>query len=219
MKIAAVSDLHGYLIDIPECDLLLISGDICVDGNLNRQLDWLDDHFRRWLNKIPAKRVVACAGNHDFVMAEHKSRVLSMGLRWDYLQDEYVWVNDLKIWGTPWQRRFYDWAFNLEEADLARKWELIPEDTDILVCHSPPYMFGDMNSNYEKLGSPSLTERIAIVKPKLVVCGHIHPGYGVYQYNETVITNAAICTIKGWQYDPEKKPFLFEYQDDKLTLL
>ena len=34
---------------------------------------------------------------------------------------------------------FCDWAFNLERGEpLQKKWDLIPEDTDILITHGPP---------------------------------------------------------------------------------
>src|SRR5436190_19972122 len=64
LKIAATSDLHGYLPAVPECDLLLLGGDLCPDGREKDQARWLDTTFRYWLRDVPAKEVVGVAGNH-----------------------------------------------------------------------------------------------------------------------------------------------------------
>ena len=56
-----------------------------------------------------------------------------------YLQDERLEVMGLKVYGSPWQPRFSDSAFNLSRgAELRAVWDKIPSDTDILVTHSPP---------------------------------------------------------------------------------
>lgn len=92
----------------------------------------------------------------------------------------------------PWQRRFFDWAFNLDEPQLAEKYAMIPADTDVIISHGPPKGYGDsvmprvfQEEGWPKLiqvGSPSLTQKIEEIKPKLVVYGHIHQGYGSYTY-------------------------------------
>jgi len=39
-----------------------------------------------------------------------------------------------KIYGTPWQPEYHDWAFNLpRDESLQNIWKAIPSDTEILV--------------------------------------------------------------------------------------
>src|SRR6186997_2995362 len=116
MLVSAVADLHGNLPEVPPCDLLLIAGDICPvrDHGLRAQRQFLDGPFRQWLDAAPARHVVGVAGNHDFVFEQEPERVPT-DLRWTYLQDESTTIADLaglKVYGTPWQPVFFDWAFN-----------------------------------------------------------------------------------------------------------
>lgn len=61
-----------------------------------------------------------------------------------YLEDSGCEVLGYKIWGSPWSPTFFNWAFNLDIGEpLASKWELIPNDTEILITHGPPIGHGD----------------------------------------------------------------------------
>jgi Icc-related predicted phosphoesterase len=196
MLIAAVSDLHGNLPEVPKCDLLLLAGDLCPlrDHRPEAQARWLDTAFRGWLEKVPARRIVGVCGNHDFVY-EKLPEAVPGDLPWSYLQDSGIDWEGVRIWGSPWQPWFHDWAFNLREDELERVWAKIPEGADILVLHGPPYGYGDgvpRGGTVEHTGSPSLTERIRQVRPKLVVFGHIHEGRGVYQLGPTVLANVSL---------------------------
>ena len=42
--------------------------------------------------------------------------------------------------------------------EIREKWKKIPNDTDILMTHSPPYGFGDGISNGDHVGSKDLTK-------------------------------------------------------------
>ena len=55
-------------------------------------------------------------GNHDFIFQESPAEVPPFA--WIYLEDSGVEINGLKIWGSPWQLPFFDWAYNMEEEDL-----------------------------------------------------------------------------------------------------
>jgi Icc-related predicted phosphoesterase len=194
--IVALSDQHGVLPDIPSCDLLLIAGDVCPISNhdLSFQANWLARDFRWWLARLPARKIVLIAGNHDLVFQE-QPHLIPRDLPATYLQDSRLEWEGLRIWGTPWQPWFFDWAFNLYEDDLKTKWALIPDDTDILVVHGPPRGFGDgvpERDGIRRTGSPSLLERISEVRPKLVVYGHIHEGRGEWRVGNSILANVTI---------------------------
>ena len=210
-KIVAVSDLHGTLPDIPACDLLLIAGDICPVANHDPafQASWLDTNFRSWLKSLPVGQTIFIAGNHDFVFQNEPHRA-PKDLPAVYLQDSALEWHGLKIWGTPWQPWFFDWAFNLHEAELEEKWALIPADTDILIVHGPPHGYGDAvpsRRGTRFTGSPSLLARIEDVQPKLVVFGHIHEGRGQWQIGPTTLANVTILNEK---YEHVYEPWEFE---------
>ena len=124
------------------------------------------------------------------------------------LQDSGTEFEGLKIWGSPWSLTFPPcgprqqpyWAFNLSEEELAKKWKLIPSDTDILVLHSPVYGYGDeaprMNSRgFENVGSPSLLAKIKEMNNLyLTIFGHIHDAQGKWNLmckngNRTILAN------------------------------
>lgn len=201
MKIVAVSDQHGHLPDIPACDLLLLAGDLCpaTDHGLEFQRRWLDTRFRRWLAGVPAEKVIGIAGNHDFIF-EQAPEAVPADLPWTYLQDSQCVWRDLRIWGTPWQPWFFDWAFNGDPALLEKKWELIPHDTDILVVHGPPRGYGDAvprgNGVIENTGCPCLLARIEQVQPRLVVFGHIHEGRGEWRLGPTTLANVTLLDVE-----------------------
>ena len=208
LKIIAISDQHGILPEIPECDLLLIAGDILPVENhdLDFQAGWLDTEFRFWLKSLPARQIVFVAGNHDLVF-EQAEFLVPKDLPAVYLQDSGFEWQGLKIWGTPWQPWFFDWAFNLREPELKAKWDMIPDDTDILVVYGPPFGYGDgvpSRDSIRQTGSPSLLERIKAIRAKLVVFGHIHEGRGEWRVGQTVLANV---TLVNERYEPVYKPW------------
>jgi Icc-related predicted phosphoesterase len=209
MKICCISDIHGYLPEVPECDLLLLGGDYAP--NTSTELYWLGKVFAPWIAKLSDRmKVIGVAGNHDFAFERMKDSLPA--IQWTYLQDSGIEWKGLNIWGSPWQPRFYDWAFNADEDKLEIIWNQIPNNTDILLLHGPPRGYGDY-SPYSKtnVGSPSLTKRILEIKPKLVVAGHIHPSYGRYTIGEgTIFVNASYVNDK---YQPANDPWLIEIEE------
>ena len=208
MRVACASDLHEHLVDVPECDLLLIGGDLTFAfGGAADKRAWLAGPFADWLERVPAREVVVIAGNHD---REIESNGFPAGLRCHYLQDESVELLGLSIWGTPWQPWFHDWAFNAPrddgEAFLAEKFAAVPSGTQIVVCHGPPLGYGDRTAG-GRVGSSAETDMVDRVQPRLLVCGHIHEDPGRWRRGTTEIVNA---TIVDQRYEPAHDVLMLE---------
>lgn len=191
-KVVATSDLHGNLPQVPECDLLIIAGDLCPVWNhdLKYQRYWLDTDFRQWLDSVPAKDVIAIAGNHDFLFQYFPEQVPQ--LRWVYLQDRTIVWNGYKIHGSPWQPNLQRWAFYLDKETIQFMWDRIPIDTDILITHTPPKNYCDKIIEGEHVGCPVLLKRLYELRGlKMLIVGHIHEAYGSAKLGDVDIFNVS----------------------------
>lgn len=126
-----------------------------------------------------------------------------------YLEDELIEIYGLKFYGTPWQPEFCRWAFNLTRGqEILDKWNLIPDDTDILITHTPPVGFNDLTASGVRAGCVELLSTIQKrVKPKYAIFGHIHESYGVSSDGKTIFINASTCDIN---YMPNNPPVVFD---------
>lgn len=67
----------------------------------------------------------------------------------------------------------------------------IPDDTDVLVTHTPPYGILDRDGSI-LYGSRVLLERVRTIRPRLHLFGHIHKAHGTTNDEVTIFSNAAI---------------------------
>ena len=190
-----MSDTHGFHRDlvVPPGDILIHAGDLTQTGTLEELAD-----VNAYFAGLPHPHKLVICGNHDFCFEREPERARATLTAATYLQDEAAQVLGIKVWGSPWQPWFYDWAFNLPRGPaIAGKWALIPMDTDILVTHGPPFGIGDRTSHGDRAGCHDLLARIAVVRPKLHVFGHIHEGAGIYRQPGTTFVNASTDECMG----------------------
>jgi Icc-related predicted phosphoesterase len=212
MKIVCISDIHGQHKNMshkmPEGDILCVAGDISNVGR-REQIE----SFGAWLKKLPYEKKIVCAGNHDWAFANNKKEKASNWLKQNdesivYLQDEGYIYNGIKFYASPWQPEFCNWAFNLPRGKaLKEKWDMIPNDTDVLITHGPPAGIMDKDPYGTSVGDIDLLYTVNEIKPKMHIFGHIHDGYGINKFMDTVFINASICNEI---YLPVNKPIVWE---------
>lgn len=214
MKIVALSDTHTFErnIAVPDGDALIHAGDATIAGTPQEVLA-----FGKWLDAQPHKHKIVIAGNHDWLFQKNpeQARALIQFPGVHYLQDSSIEIEGVRFYGSPWQPRFGDWAFNLDRGDeIKRKWDLI-EPCDVLITHGPAWGILDyVRPNSQHLGCEELAVAVRRVKPRLHIFGHIHGGYGEYVASGIHFINASICDEA---YRPINAPIVFELKERTRT--
>ena len=229
LKVTLISDTHAkhnrLRYDLPGGDLLIHAGDFMTSGYHVHEAR----NFFEWYEKIVTYDTkVFIAGNHDRIMqleVEQMRGELTGYKTIEYLEDEMMGMyfdgpngdhpeDIVRIYGSPWQPEFFQWAYNLPRNgdELKAKWNAIPDNTDILVTHGPAWGFLDdvEGRRGTHLGCELLTERIKAIKPKIHVCGHIHSGYGHYFDGHTHYFNASVLNER---YEYAHLPWHFEWDN------
>lgn len=183
LKILHISDTHGMHDVFPMkrfegIDMVIHSGDISNSPYLTNSIVEIHN-FLDWYENIPVKHKLLVAGNHDTAIARKSITHLDMRERnIIYLENDSVEIEGVKIWGSPITPTFGDWSFMKARDKIHEVWAGIPDDTDIIIVHGPPKGVRDLSydreNKLEMCGDLALMKRIAVVKPKLVMFGHIH---------------------------------------------
>ena len=218
MIITFISDTHtkhcNCELDLPGGDLLIHAGDFMNSGY--NPIEAIE--FFKWFDKINNyDHKIFIAGNHDRWMEnapDEAKGILTKYKTIDYLEDSKIVINDINIYGSPWQPAFYNWAFNLPRngVELQENWSNIPNDTEVLITHGPPWghcditPYGNLN-----VGCELLRVRVDELKPKIHVFGHVHSGYGYYYNGHTHFINASILNER---YNYENKPLTVEWNPE-----
>jgi Icc-related predicted phosphoesterase len=191
LRIVCVGDTHGFhrKLTLPPGDILIHSGDF--DG---RSVEEIDD-FNAWLGSLPFEHKIVIAGNHDLLFDRDPKLARAHLTEAIYLQDSGVTIEGVKFWGSPVNSVGGDWAFSRERLVKIRKhWDLIPDDTDVLITHEPPYGTLDKPHIMTKhAGCQYLLGAVLRIKPRLHVFGHVHGGYGrECAWNMTLVNCAVV---------------------------
>jgi Icc-related predicted phosphoesterase len=203
MKLTFISDTHNKhnQVTIKETDILFHTGDMTSRGRLPEV-----KAFLHWFSKQPAEHKILIAGNHDWLFAKDPNTaklLLEEYPNITYLQDQTVIINNLRIYGSPWQPRFYDWAFNADNSQLYELWDKIPGNTEILLTHGPPHKFLDLTYDRRNVGCEILKMNvIKRVKPMIHAFGHIHEARLKLKFGDTTFVNSC-CLDEDYIYKNE----------------
>ncbi|KIM46941.1 hypothetical protein M413DRAFT_39469, partial [Hebeloma cylindrosporum] len=182
IRLVCISDTHTRILpssDIPAGDILVHAGDLTNSGSVEELRKTLD-----WLRSLPHPHKLFIGGNHDVGLANDDVRasldVSGGGLT--YLNNEAIDVSvrgrRMRIHGSAWTPRHGNFAFQYPRAGPVAQeiWAGLEEGLDVLVTHGPPRAHVDGPTRY---GCDALLDAVWRVKPRIMVCGHVHAGRGM----------------------------------------
>lgn len=203
-RFVCISDTHSRHFAVPDGDVLLHSGDLtnlgtCDDfrttvqwlsglphpqkliiaGNhdlpLDENDDWYGKNWARWHRTARQDRdaimellcgdMASDAGIHYIEDQTYEFCTKEHGRKWS-------------VYGSPWSPWFHNWAFNYERGEHAERLVASFPKADILLTHGPPYGIFDTTVMNERVGCEALMSRVAKLRPRLHVFGHIHEAHG-----------------------------------------
>lgn len=210
MKLVLISDTHCQLssVVIPDGDILIHARDLTYRGDIqetSKELFELSKHRARF------KNIVFVEGNHDW-LGERNPAIMDQMCQDNgitLLRDSSITIEGINFYGSPWQPDFCNWAYNLPRGQaLKDKWDLIPDNTNVLITHSPPKGILDLVPRPKGFhaGCDDLYNRVMQLKDlKLHVFGHLHMNHGTLNIGNTTFVNASNCTEA---YKPTYKPII-----------
>jgi Icc-related predicted phosphoesterase len=163
--------------------------------------------FIDWYKELSPKYKIYVAGNHDSSIEKKlvtKKDFEDNGII--YLENDYVTIEGIKIFGSPYTPNFGNWSFMRDRNKLDRFWcSAIHDDTDIVVTHGPPKGILDKSETREGLmeccGDKSLLNKLLEVQPAYHLFGHIHNCRGVVNAGmqklsvcDTFFSNGSVVT-------------------------
>lgn len=165
MKIAAISDTHGYDFELPTAEMLIHAGDMTARG------EWPEAMANgSYISSAAYDTVILVPGNHDWCYAKTlKQDAYNFPENFHLLVDQVYEYQDHVFYGSPWTPPFMNWAFMRTENELRRLFRNMPAEIDVLITHGPPAGVLDNHC-----GSVALREAIEARKIHYHVFGHIH---------------------------------------------
>jgi Icc-related predicted phosphoesterase len=199
MKVIHISDTHGYHCSLPDflpADMIIHSGDATnYRDPYKNEPEFLD--FIDWYSSLNISYKIFVAGNHDTALERFpslKNKLKEAGIT--YIEHEYIEIEGLKIFGSPYTPTFGNWAFMKSRESIGRLWDQIPQELDILITHGPPKYILDINGDGVFCGCGALAKAIDKRDIGYHMFGHIHSNdilsnHGLRLLGDTVYSNAA----------------------------
>lgn len=208
MKIICIADSHNKhsQIDIPKGDIIIHAGDFTEAGTKFETKDFLS-----WFSNLPHQHKILVAGNHDFYLEKNDHQLKEIiPSNVHYLKDRGISIENINFWGAPYTPGNGNWAFNISSKnEILKHWKMIPENTDFLITHSPPYGILDELDNKSHIGCDKLLERVKQLKIPYHIFGHNHNDYGIEKKGNSIFINAASLDQR---YRPINSPLVIHYK-------
>jgi predicted MPP superfamily phosphohydrolase len=188
LRLVLISDIHDRPVTVPPGDVLILAGDIfCGDDTASLRSDLA------WIKSLGFKNALAVLGNHDLVLTHllktqsETARGLLASAGVTLLRDSDTLIDGLRVYGVDW-----------------RSAAAIPAGSDVVVSHCPAKGMVDQRQppTSEHLGDGWLAKQIEVVKPRLIVSGHFHGGYGRAERDGTTFVNCSLANENRQSVNP-----------------
>lgn len=196
MRILHISDTHGkhhLLKNLPKADVIIHSGDTSFSDTENEVLEFLN-----WFFGLDYPYKIFVAGNHDDYL--YCAQIEDLPNNCHYLCYSGIEIEGVKFWGIPL------FMSDIKNGRIEQLTKQIPDNTGVLISHSPPYGILDLE-NETNHGSIDLLQTALKIKPTYHLFGHIHAAYGIEKSNNTIFVNASLMNETN---ELVNKPILFE---------
>lgn len=210
MKIAHISDTHGYFPSIADdIDLVVHSGDFLPDppipmtpkNRIDFQQNWLLSRLPTIKDWVHNKTLVMCQGNHDWLPPILQESILQKKINAYVLHEKVASIKNLYFYGFPFvptingfhnhEKSPEDMSFSINKiTNIVNKSKI-----DVLISHAPPAGIFDLAFSGERFGNPQLSNAIINdfkIFPKAFLFGHIHFSGGQQALiKNSIFSNAA----------------------------
>jgi len=202
LRFVIVSDTHERhrALSLPQGDIFLHSGDICMSSSLwtQRRGRRILKDFNDWLQTVPCKEKVIIGGNHDTALKEAAdtgdvAKLLSAAV---WLQDSSVTLplSGVKIYGHAYSHgHSHNDAWQSVRGKAPSITKSACAGADVVLTHL--------------CDETVRSEVLSHAQPRLWASGHEHKSHGVSQQDGIIYVNAAIQDAR---YDPSQAPVVVD---------
>ena len=186
MKLLHLSDTHNQhraLGTLPPADVLIHTGDFTMSGSDTEAYD-----FMNWFCDLPYAHKIFIAGNHDDCLYGAEG-IDGLPPHVHYLCNSGVEIEGVHFYGIPM------FIPDIKDGKMPQFLQQIPDQTDVLLTHQPPYSvcdLADYGSGLAHRGDKALWQRIEQLHLHFHLFGHEHDANGVVRLGKTVYSNGAL---------------------------
>lgn len=135
--------------------------------------------FNLWLGELPHRHKIVIAGNHDLVFQDEPKKARTLLTNAHYLENSGVELGGIRFWGSPITPVMESMAFAKHGVASSKVWSRIPNHTDVLITHGPPYGILDQPAPWARhQGDMELLLAIRKLSFQMHIFGHNHGGFG-----------------------------------------
>jgi hypothetical protein len=121
-----------------------MSPNVETNGSMSQK----QEPFFEWYSALDIEVKVFVPGNHSLAVEQGiVSPDQYPAIR--FLIHDQTELGGMKVFGTPYTPKYFNWAYMRDRSDLDIVWQSISEEVDVLISHGPPKGYLDVTRDLE----------------------------------------------------------------------